>query len=123
MCVIVGGLLWVQYQRGSDARNNSAAAVVSPSSYSAVFLSNGQVYFGKVVDNGRQFITLFDIYYLRTQQRLQAPDATESAETNAEMPQSQLTLIKLGESEIHGPADQMEINRDHILYIELSIYI
>ena len=57
--------------------------------YQAVFLSNGQVYFGKLTDAGPSYKKLDDVHYLITMQ------ATQSAS-----PQS--TLRKLG-SEIHGP--------------------
>ena len=36
----------------------------SSDGYEAVFLTNGQVYFSKVEDRNKQFLTLSDIYYL-----------------------------------------------------------
>jgi len=79
--------------------------------YQAVFLDNGQIYFGKVSDKESTYVTLTDIYYLQFQQSLQNQD--QEADPN----QSDLTLIKLG-NELHGPKDEMEILRDHILFIE-----
>lgn len=84
--------------------------------YQAVFLSNGQVYFGHIAGEHARSVFLTDVYYLRTQQRLQAP-AGESGATDAAPASPQLTLVKLGD-ELHGPMDRMEINRDHVLYIE-----
>ncbi len=80
--------------------------------YQAVFLTSGQVYFGKVAHQNRQFVTVTDIYYLRVSQPLQPPEGEENAAN-----QPNLALIKLG-NELHGPVDKMEINRDHILFIE-----
>lgn len=81
--------------------------------YQAVFLTNGQVYFGTMSRTGKQYVTLRDIYYLQTRQPLQ-----ETGGKKAEAPQEpELTLVKLGE-ELHGPMDSMQINRDHILFIE-----
>jgi len=78
--------------------------------YQAVFLSNGQVYFGKVANKDDNFVKLTDIYYLQLKQPLQ--------NQNQDMlNQPDLTLIKLG-NELHGPADMMEINRTQILFIE-----
>ena len=76
------------------------------SEYQAVFLSNNQVYFGKVNNSTGEYATLTDIFYLQVSQPLQPSQ-----------PNSQVNLVKLGD-ELHGPADIMEINRDHILFIE-----
>ncbi|MFH1890666.1 MAG: hypothetical protein ABIJ91_03825 [Candidatus Kuenenbacteria bacterium] len=80
--------------------------------YSAVFLSNGQVYFGQMVkvENGHTELT--DIYYL---QAYNPP--LQQAPNQQAVGQPQLSLVKLG-NELHGPEDQMEINNDHIVFIE-----
>lgn len=41
------------------------STTVDKDRYQAVFLSSGQVYFGKVTATNQQFISLSDIYYLR----------------------------------------------------------
>ena len=75
--------------------------VEADSVYSAVFLDNNQVYFGKVINTEDIFITLSDVYYFG-----QNPGQDDD-----------VVLVKLG-SELHGPTDEMKINNDHILYIE-----
>jgi len=77
--------------------------------YQAVFLTNGQVYFGHL-DSSRELYELTDIYYLQVNQDLQ-----RAAEDVSNKPD--LTLIKLGE-ELHGPTDRMLINRDQVLFVE-----
>lgn len=96
----------------------------SANQYHAVFLTNGQVYFGKVKNKNSAFVLVRDIYYLQQRQRLQEAQPAEgsvkgeSAKSSAGQPaEPELTLVKLGE-ELHGPTDAMEINRDHILFIE-----
>lgn len=85
------------------------------SSYQAVFLSNGQVYFGKLSSEGH-WIVLKDIYYLQVTQQLQpAPNADQTQQPNNQQPNIQ--LVKLG-SELHGPKDSMYIDRDKILFWE-----
>jgi hypothetical protein len=84
--------------------------------YQAVFISNGQVYFGKITRISRQYAELTDIYYLQLTKPLQAQEPPAAGEQPAEA-QPKLTLIKLG-NELHGPVDAMKINRDHILFIE-----
>lgn len=82
--------------------------------YQAVFLTNNQVYFGKVQSRGFNFITLSDIYYIQVTQDLQSQSATGSQAAGT---QASINLVKLG-SELHGPQNSMKINRDHILFIE-----
>ena len=76
------------------------------SGYQAVFLTNNQVYFGKITGMNSQFPTLRDIYYLQV-------NRTDGAQIRAE----DVNLVKLG-NELHGPTDEMRINRDHILLVE-----
>lgn len=91
-------------------------AKVSASEWQAVFLVNGQVYFGKVKSVSNKTLTLNDIYYLQVVtkplQTTQQGTAATAADGNQE-----LTLIKLG-NEIHGPSDRMVINRDQIVLTE-----
>lgn len=80
----------------------------------AVFLSNGQVYFGKIDKITDRELVLSNIYYLQVvtkplQQSQETPPTTQT--------QQELTLAKLG-NELHGPVDLMTINRDHILLTE-----
>ncbi len=99
------------------------------SGYEAVFLTNGQVYFGKLSHSNDQYVELTSIYYLQVNQALQAdgtPAATgtgtaantaAAANSSASNQSTQLSLVKLG-NELHGPADEMQINRDQILFFE-----
>jgi len=76
------------------------------SGYHAVFLSNDQVYFGKLeVIGQKRFVKLKKIFYLKS-------DALEVNDGVAN-----LDLVKLGQ-EIHGPEDVMNINTDHIVFWE-----
>lgn len=89
--------------------------LIDTSKYQAVFLSNGQVYFGKLKIDGEYYV-LKDIFYL------QASDAAStSATSESENPQenagNDVQLIKLG-TEIHGPTDQMVIDKSQVLFFE-----
>lgn len=81
------------------------------SEYSAVFLVNGQVYFGKLGSSHGGYTSLTDIFYLQTDQAVQPTDTTKVTD------QSKLTLVKLG-NELHGPKDEMRINDNQILFTE-----
>lgn len=99
--VIVVIALW---KTGNLAIGNSSG------DYQAVFLTNNQVYFGKVSSLDSQYPVLRDIFYLQVTQALQPKDEKTP-------PATSVNLVKLG-AEIHGPTDKMLINRNQILFIE-----
>lgn len=86
-------------------------AAGNKSAWKAVFLTSGQVYYGKITHAQGQFYKLEDVYYIRVNQ---AP-AQDKDQDKTKPPD--LSLVKLG-NEIHGPQDAIYLNRDHILYIE-----
>jgi len=97
----------------------SGTSSISKANFQAVFLTNGQVYFGKMSDNGGHYVTMDNIYYLQVTPVLQTgtegqPGAGQQAQ---QAQQQQLSLVKLG-NELHGPVDEMHVNRDQILFIE-----
>lgn len=84
---------------------------VKSSSFQAVFLTNGQVYFGHLKDANTKMPRLTDIYYL------QSNPANPQQGDNSQTTQAQLSLVKLGK-ELHGPEDSMTIKSDQILFWE-----
>lgn len=117
--IVVLGVLGFLFRDKLFATNKSAdKAVVAAkaSGYQAVFLSNGQVYFGKIENPSSDYVTLKDIYYLQvTQPPLQG--SQQQGQQSQTQAQPQLSLVKLG-NELHGPVDEMKINRDQILFYE-----
>lgn len=86
------------------------------SDFSAVFLTNGQVYFGKINSITPTEVDLREIYYLQvnSQQGLQTGDTSEEEAATAN---PDVSLVKLG-NELHGPNDRMRINREQVLFTE-----
>ncbi len=84
---------------------------VKDGQYQAVFLDNGQVYFGKLSGARGDYVKLSDIYYLQVQQTIQ-PDGQATAAD-----QQQISLAKLG-NELHGPEDEMYISNSKITFWE-----
>ena len=80
---------------------------VDENKWQAVFLNNGQVYFGKLREVNQEYVSLARTYYLRTAQNLQSPSSQ----------QPQVSLVKLG-SEIHGPEDTMYLPKSQITFWE-----
>ncbi len=96
IAIMVFGLLFIQAcGRGSTPKLQTE--------YQAVFLGNGQVFFGKVEFVGTEYILLKDVFYVRSQ-------------VSQETKQVSNTLIKKGQ-EWHG-AEQMYINTRQIVSIE-----
>ncbi len=96
---------------GTGESKPEAPLVYNIDNFYAVFLSNGQVYFGKVAETTDEFTLLENIYYLQVSNALQQVPPAETEQ------QPQLTLVKLG-NELHGPEDYMKINNSHIVFVE-----
>ena len=112
LAIVVLGVLFRDKLFGgqSGTAGNTPSATGKSSDYQAVFLTNGQVYFGKLTGAESAYATMSDIFYLQVGPQ-QGPG------TDAAAPQQTIQLVKLG-NELHGPVDEMKINRDHILFYE-----
>ncbi|GMU73910.1 MAG: hypothetical protein AMXMBFR44_1090 [Candidatus Campbellbacteria bacterium] len=93
-----GGLVWYTYRSTLDTNS----ALLGNSTYVAAFLDTNQVFFGKVGSLSYDYVVLKNVYYLQ-----QVENAGQAG----------FVLQKSG-SELHGPRDEMHINRDHILLIQ-----
>lgn len=84
--------------------------------YQSLFLTNGQVYFGKLRATTGSNYKITDIYYLQTQS--QPPASTDAKNQQQQAQQQQnIQLVKLG-NEIHGPQDEMVIPKAQVLFWE-----
>jgi len=108
---LVAALLVVISTSGS-ASADKESGLVDNSKMQAVFLTNGQVYFGKINSINDQYIDLGQIYYLTTNTQVQ-PNQTQ----NNQQQNNGVQLVKLG-CELHAPQDQMTINRDQVTFWE-----
>lgn len=90
---------------GCNSGNSSSAGMIPKpaTEYQAVFLDNGQVFFGKLEGGSAEYPILKDVYYI---QRQEDPAAK----------QVKIVLVKRG-SELHGP-DTMVVNARHIVVVE-----
>lgn len=118
LLLIIGGILILFGSVLAAAwyvKENNPIAPVQPDSskYQAVFMTNGQVYFGKLTDVSSKYQVLTDVYYLQVQDS--SKTAAEATSTDADA--SQIALTKLG-SELHAPTDRMNIASDQVLFWE-----
>lgn len=83
-----------------DLRAASVADGIDRNAYQAVFLTGGQVFFGKAEAVNSAYLALSDVFYL-----------------SAGSEQTASQLIKRG-GELHGPAEPMIIPTDSVLFVE-----
>lgn len=110
LALVLAGLFLLMSQKGGQD------AAVDKNKFQAVFMTNGQVYFGHLSSTEGEYVELSDIYYLQVQQDVQPSTGTnnQQGQQNAN---SQVSLTKLG-SELHGPTDKMNISKDQVLFWE-----
>ncbi len=75
-------------------------ATIDTETYQAIFLTNNQIYFGRLKNISSDYLILSDVYYVKVKE-----DGAGQ-------------LVKLGMGEPHGPKDEMVINQDQILFWE-----
>ncbi len=103
MCsVVVGAILFVV---GFCFLRNDGFPELADNKWQAVFLENNQVYFGKLTEQSKTYVTLTQVYYLR------GAGLGDGANAQA------VDLVKLG-GEFHGPEDMMYIPKSKIVFWE-----
>lgn len=102
--LLVAFTFFIAFDRGQ-------ASSIQKAKFQAVFLNNGQVYFGNIKSINRSSFDLRNIYYLQTSTN----GSTDQTQTSASA--SNVSLVKLG-CELHAPYDQMVINSDQVLFWE-----
>jgi len=90
--------------------NGDQSKFVNSGKWQAVFLTNGQVYFGKLNEVSKDYFRLDNIYYL-TQNT--STDSKGNTTTDGNY-----TLVKLGCQQIHDPYDEMVIERSQVSFWE-----
>lgn len=85
-----------------NSNPNDLGKTTDANTYQAIFLSNDQIYFGRLKSMGRgsEYLLLTDVYYVKV-----GGDSVGQ-------------LVKLGQIEPHRPTNEMIINRDHVLFWE-----
>lgn len=87
--------------------------------WQAVFLTNGQVYFGHLSPFGMKYLKLDDVYYIRTAQVpvMPAPLPEGSATSTPQQPQYETRneLVQITE-DAHGPEGTLYFPKQQILF-------
>ena len=112
VALVFSGLLLL----GDTIRYVTRARFIEADQWQAVFVDNNQVYFGKLTIS-EDFFILGHVYYLQAEQRAGDLGDTEATLDIGGETRIDTKLIKLG-NEIHGPEDQMFIERSKVLFWE-----
>lgn len=89
-----------------------ATLPIDPDKYQAVYLMNGQLYFGKLSRADDTHLKLTNVYYLQAKT---AED--EESQQNGGSTANNFQLIRLSNA-IYGPNDEMIISEDQVLYYQ-----
>jgi len=116
LLLVVIALVWSWWLFGRSTAYDENKGI-NQNEYQAVFLTNGQVYFGKLADLNHKYVTIHDIYYLQVQQSQSSDTKTLQNASNSTTTGAQVSLAKLG-NELHGPEDKMHISSDQVLFWE-----
>ena len=106
LVIILAAIGWFAFAAAKTSNTG-----IDTGKYQAIFLSNGQVYFGKLSDFNEQSYKLTNIYYPQAQADGTDEDAQDTAASTG------IKLIRLGD-EVHGPENEMFITKDQTLYYE-----
>jgi len=98
--VLLAAVVWNQRER---LFGRPLGAEIDPAAYQALFLTGGQVYFGKASAVGDHYL-LSDVFYLASSDGAQAGQAPGQ-------------LIKRGR-ELHGPREPMVVPNSSVLFLE-----
>lgn len=101
LLVVVVVLAFVGYFTGKQWFGKKSVTPSTPKTYSAVFLTSGQVYFGKLTEE-QSYEDLTNVYYIQSTQNGSS---------------TQPVLLHLG-SELHQPTDEIKISKSQVLFIE-----
>jgi hypothetical protein len=101
--LLLGGLAWLvlSWVRPEDP----FAGVIDEDRWQAVFLSNGQVYFGHLTVASDEFYELSEAFYIR-----------ESPPTEEDQPS--IREVRALSTEFHQPENRMLIRQDEVLFVE-----
>jgi len=113
MAVVAAVVIIVLLLGGLFLYRSSTGANIESDKFQAVFLTNGQVYFGKLQTLNSEYMKINNIFYLQTKAAASSTNPQKTSDQSA----TDVQLIKLG-SEIHGPEDQMIISKTQILFFE-----
>lgn len=109
LLLLTSWMLWTT-QRG-------AASAIDTDKYQAVFLSNGQVYFGKMSFVNSEYVELSNVYYLERQATSGASTEADKEATPTTDDNNNFQLLKYSDV-LYGSEDKMVISKSDMIRFE-----
>lgn len=100
LMVLVGALVILLVAEFQKYDRYDQKDFIDQSAYQAVFLTNDQIYFGRLKNISSDYLLLSEAHYVKVNE-----DGVGQ-------------IVKLGVVEPHSPQDKMIINQDQVLYWE-----
>ncbi|MBI3685674.1 hypothetical protein HY250_04680 [Candidatus Azambacteria bacterium] len=118
--IVIAVLLLAAIDANYNISSSFGATAAAKGKWQAVFLTNGQVYFGHLSPYGFHSFVLNNVYYVRSSRvSAAAPAEKDKNAKNAaeEQPQAETRneLVKISQ-DLHGPEDTMFIPKTQILF-------
>ena len=99
----LNNLFIIKNKESGQEKQLEERQLIDKDAYQAVFLSNNQIYFGHLTMNSStDYLKLLDVYYIQINER----DKRKNQ------------LVRLGDTEPHGPNNEMILNNEAILFWE-----
>ncbi len=95
----LNGLFLISGNKQKTAENIN---IIDKNAYQAVFLSNNQIYFGHLSIESSDYLKLREVYYIQV----------------IEGKNSKNRLVRLGDTEPHGPNNEMTLYKGNIIFWE-----
>lgn len=111
--LLIGLVIVIAVLFSAKAVMEYAQELPAPGKYQAVFLTNGQVYFGKLSSLGGSYVILKDVYLVQSQGTAANPNVNPSPS-----PEPQLTLSRIDQNSLIKPEQEMTIAKSSILFWE-----
>lgn len=108
LIVLVGLTCWLVWSTQASPEDD----MIEADKYQAVFLSNGQIYFGKLASHSDRYMKLTNVFYLERQL-----GADSDGQTELPSGDNSFQLLKYSDV-LYGSEDLMVISRDDIIRYE-----
>lgn len=94
-------------------QKNSINGAIDTNGYQAVFLNDGQAYFGKLHILNSEYMKITDVYFIQGKASATNPQQSSTTVNTSNI----VELVRLTNA-VHGPKDAMIIDKNQVSYFE-----
>lgn len=107
-------------QTPEKTQTTSVLGAFNSSAYHAIFLTNGQVYFGKIESKNEYELILSDAHFLQVNTKVveqQVPTGKDGETTTQKVEQPDLSIVDRMNT-LHKPVGRVSFNMDNVMFTE-----